>query len=174
MRYEFTIAKNNCDKITQLFYFFIFVASINNSMSIKCCLCFSIKQTRGLLSDLRESSSCLDMSHWIKNMTGQEFSYCAESDTCHHMTIILELLFSSIFIWPSNTSSRLYSNSIWSNLSSIYLKKHTHLTLYQLHNYSLTASFSCKTNTKFSIFYKLVFLTKKYNKKNLPTFTALS
>ncbi len=61
MRYEFTIAKNNCDKITQLFYFFIFVASINNSMSIKCCLCFSIK--RGLLSDLRESSSCLDMSH---------------------------------------------------------------------------------------------------------------
>ncbi len=63
MRYEFTIAKNYCDKITQLFNFFIFVASINNSMSIKC-LCFSIKQTRGLLSDLRESSSCLDMSHW--------------------------------------------------------------------------------------------------------------
>ncbi len=52
MRYEFTIAKNNCDKITQLFYFFIFVASINNSMSIKCCLCFSIKQTWGLLSDM--------------------------------------------------------------------------------------------------------------------------
>ncbi len=36
MRYEFTIAKNNCDKITQLLYFFIFVASINNSMSINC------------------------------------------------------------------------------------------------------------------------------------------
>ncbi len=51
MRYEFTIAKNNCDKITKYVFFFIFVASINNSMSIKCCLCFSIKQTQGLLSD---------------------------------------------------------------------------------------------------------------------------
>ncbi len=30
-------------------------------------------------------------------------------------------------------------------------KKHKHLTLYQLHIYSLTASFSCKTNTKFLI-----------------------
>ncbi len=33
---------------------------------------------------------------------------------------------SSIFIWPSN-SSTLYSNFIWSNLSSFYLKKHTHI-----------------------------------------------
>ncbi len=69
---------------------------------------------------------------------------------------------SSIFIWPSN-SSTLYSNCILSNLSSFYLKKHKHLTLYQLHTYSLTASFSCKTNTRFlfSIFYILVFLKKK-------------
>ncbi len=39
---------------------------------------------------------------------------------------------SSIFIWPSN-SSTLYSKCIWSNLSSFYLKKktETHLTLYQ-------------------------------------------
>ncbi len=65
---------------------------------------------------------------------------------------------SSIFIWPSN-SSALYSNLIVSNRSSFYLKKHKHLTLYQLHIYSLTASFSCKTNTRslFSIFYILVF-----------------
>ncbi len=35
--------------------------------------------------------------------------------------------------------------------SSFYLKKHKHLTLYQLHIYSLTASFSCKTNTKFNV-----------------------
>ncbi len=50
-------------------------------------------------------------------------------------------------------SSTLYSYFIWSNLSSLYLKKHTNI--YQLHIYSLTASFSCKTNTKFlcSIFY---------------------
>ncbi len=41
-------------------------------------------------------------------------------------------------------------------------KKHKHLTLYQLLIYSLTASFSCKTNTKFnfSIFYILVFKKK--------------
>ncbi len=68
---------------------------------------------------------------------------------------------SSIFIRPSN-SSTLYSNLILSNQSSFY-KKNTHLTLYQLHIYSLTASFSCKTNTRFlfSIFYILVFLKKK-------------
>ncbi len=49
-------------------------------------------------------------------------------------------------------------------------KKHTHLTFYQLHIYSLTASFSCKTNTRFLfyIFYILVFIKKK-----LPTCTAL-
>ncbi len=48
-------------------------------------------------------------------------------------------------------------------------EKHTHLTLYRLHIYSLTASFSCKTNTMFlcSIFYILIF--KKNKKKNLPT-----
>ncbi len=41
-------------------------------------------------------------------------------------------------------------------------KKKKHLTLYQLHIFSLTARFSCKTNTKFnfSIFYILVFLKK--------------
>ncbi len=61
---------------------------------------------------------------------------------------------SSIFIWPSN-SSTLYSNFIWSNLSSFNKKKNTHLTLYQLHIYSLTASFSCKTNTRFLFFYIL-------------------
>ncbi len=51
--------------------------------------------------------------------------------------------------------------------------KHTHLTLYQLHFYSLTASFSWKTNSRFlfSIFYLLVFF-KKQN-KNLATCTAL-
>ncbi len=67
-------------------------------------------------------------------------------------------------------------------LSVFFLfKKHTHLTLYQLHIYSLTASFSWKTNTSFlfsilstcffkkntrfifSIFYLLVFF-KKINK----------
>ncbi len=48
-------------------------------------------------------------------------------------------------------------------------KKHKHLTLYRLHIYSLTASFSCKTNTKFLIskFYILVFLNK--NKQILPS-----
>ncbi len=63
----------------------------------------------------------------------------------------------------TSNSSSLYSNFILSNLSSFYLKKHTHLTLYQLQIYSLTASFSCKTNTRFlfSIFYILVFLIKK-------------
>ncbi len=73
---------------------------------------------------------------------------------------------SSIFIWPSST---LYSNCILSNILFIK-KKQTHLTLYQLHIYSLTASFSCKTNTKvlFSIFYILVFFKKK-----LHTCTAL-
>ncbi len=72
---------------------------------------------------------------------------------------------SSIFIWPSN-SSTLYSNSILSNLTYFY-KKNSHLTLYQLHIYSLTASFSWKTNTKFklSIFYILV-LWKKIKIKN--------
>ncbi len=67
-----------------------------------------------------------------------------------------------IFIWPSN-SSTLYSHFIWSNLSSFFFFFYTHLTLYQLHIYSLTASFSCKTNTRliFSIFYILVFKKKK-------------
>ncbi len=36
--------------------------------------------------------------------------------------------------------------------------KNTHLTLYQMHIYSLTASFSCKTNSRFIFFYILVFL----------------
>ncbi len=60
---------------------------------------------------------------------------------------------SSIFILPSN-SCTLYSTFILSNLSSFYKKNPQYLTLYQLHIYSLTASFSCKTNTKyhFSIF----------------------
>ncbi len=54
--------------------------------------------------------------------------------------------------------------------SNLFKNTHTHLTLYQLHIYSLTASFSCKTNTRFlfSIFYILVFIKKK-----LPTCTAL-
>ncbi len=30
--------------------------------------------------------------------------------------------------------------------SNLFKNTHTHLTLYQLHIYSLTASFSCKTN----------------------------
>ncbi len=55
------------------------------------------------------------------------------------------------------------------NLSSFYKKK-THLTLYQVHIYSLTARLSCKTNTRFlfDIFYIFGFL-----KKNLATCTAL-
>ncbi len=47
---------------------------------------------------------------------------------------------------------------------SFYLKKKLkHLTLYQLHIYSLTASFSCKTNTKYNVVYILhtSFLKKK-------------
>ncbi len=45
----------------------------------------------------------------------------------------------------------------------LFWKTHTHLTLYQLHIYSVTASCSWKTNTRFlfSIFYLLVFLKKK-------------
>ncbi len=89
----------------QLFYFFIFVASINNSMSIKCCLCFSINRHEDFYLIWGKAplvSTCLTEK---TNMTGQEFSYCAESDTFHHMTIILELLISSIFILPSNTST---------------------------------------------------------------------
>ncbi len=57
---------------------------------------------------------------------------------------------------------------ILSNLSYFYLKKHTHIwPSNQLHIYSLAASFSCKTNTRFlfSIFYILVFI-----KKNLPRY----
>ncbi len=46
-------------------------------------------------------------------------------------------------------------------------KKHTHLTLYQLHIYSLTASFSCKTNTEFIFFY--ILYTRFLLKNNLPT-----
>ncbi len=66
---------------------------------------------------------------------------------------------SSIFIWPSN-SSTLYSNCILSIcLLFIYInkKKHTHLTLYQLHIYSVTASFYWKTTLAFFfLFYLLV------------------
>ncbi len=87
---------HHCKKQTLLLNFFIIVASINNSMSIKCCLCFSMKQTWGLLSDMSKMwgkaplvSTCLTEK---TNMTGQEFSHCAESDTRHHMIIILELL----------------------------------------------------------------------------------
>ncbi len=101
-------------------------------------------------------------------MTGQEFSYCAESDTCHHMTIILELLISSIFIWPSNSSTLVSILILFDLICLLFiLKKHTHLTLYQLYNYSLTASFSRTTNTKCLFFYILYtrFLNKKYNKK---------
>ncbi len=51
------------------------------------------------------------------------------------------------FIWPSN-SSTLYSNSILS-IGLLFIKKNpTHLTLYQLHIYSVTASWK-KTNTSF-------------------------
>ncbi len=79
---------------------------------------------------------------------------------------------SSFFIWPSN-SSILYSNFVLSNLSfylNTHTHTHTHLTIYQLHIYSLTASFSCKTNTRFlfSIFYILVFLKKKNFLRALP------
>ncbi len=65
---------------------------------------------------------------------------------------------SSIFIWPSN-SSTLYSNFILSNRSSFYKKKTQTFNPLSI----ATASFSCKTNTKFlfSIFYILVFLKKK-------------
>ncbi len=73
---------------------------------------------------------------------------------------------SSIFIWLSN-SSTLYSNSIWSNLYSFYLKKHKHLTLYQLHIYSLTASFSCKTNT---VSFFLYFTYSCFKEKRKKTF----
>ncbi len=71
---------------------------------------------------------------------------------------------SSIFIWPSN-SSTLYSNLILSNLSSFYKKKHTHLTLYQLHMYYLPASFSCKTNTRFLFVY--ILYTRFHKKKKV-------
>ncbi len=66
-----------------------------------------------------------------------------------------------IFIWPSNSSTLYFLFDLICLL--FYKKKNTHLTLYQLHIYSLTASFSCKTNTKwnFSIFYILVFKKKK-------------
>ncbi len=49
------------------------------------------------------------------------------------------------------------------NLICLLFIKKTLLTLYQVHIYSLTASFSCKTNTKFhfSIFDILVFIKRK-------------
>ncbi len=50
-------------------------------------------------------------------------------------------------------SSTLYVNSI---LSVLYIYKHTRLTLYQLHMYSLTASFSWKTNTSFIFLFFLL------------------
>ncbi len=59
-----------------------------------------------------------------------------------------------LFIWPSN-SSTLYSNSILSICRLFILKKHTHLTLYKLHIYSVTASFSWKTNTSCLFFYSI-------------------
>ncbi len=65
-----------------------------------------------------------------------------------------------IFIWPFN-SSTLYSNWIWSNLSSSFFK-YTHTFDPLSIEYLLTASFSCKTNTRF-IFSILipVFIKKK-------------
>ncbi len=66
---------------------------------------------------------------------------------------------SSIFIWPSN-SNTLYSNSIY--LSFLYIKKpHTHLTLYQLYSYSLTASFSWKLTVAFFSILSTCFFKKK-------------
>ncbi len=76
-----------------------------------------------------------------------------------------------IFIWPSNSSTLISILILFDLICLLFIKKkHKHLTLYQLHNYSLTASFSCKTNTKFnfSIFYILVFYKKK-KKIILPT-----
>ncbi len=54
----------------------------------------------------------------------------------------------------------------------LFYKKNTHLTLYQLHMYSLTASFSCKTNTKCLFVYILHTRFLKIKKKHLPTCTA--
>ncbi len=68
---------------------------------------------------------------------------------------------SSIFIWPSNSSTLfrfIYPSPLYKKTT-----KKTHLTLYQLHIYSLTASFSWKTNTSllFFLFYLLVSYIKK-------------
>ncbi len=76
---------------------------------------------------------------------------------------------SSIFIWPSN-SSTLYSKCIWSNLSSFYKKKkHNHLTLYQLHIYSQLLAFL----VKLKFFYILYTRFQKKKKEHLSTCTAL-
>ncbi len=84
----------------------------------------------------------------------------------------LNVLLFIIFIWPSN-SSTLYSNSIVSIsvfFLYIYKIKRTHLTLYQLHIYSLTAILSWKTNTSFVFFLVYILVSLK---KHLAICTAL-
>ncbi len=87
----------------------------------------------------------------------------------HRTTPTLRLLLRCIFLHIRavvlNQGSKAHLGS-WQTsrwLLRIKKKKQTHLTLYQLHIYSLTASFSCKTNNKCIFFYILYtrFLKKK-------------
>ncbi len=77
-------------------------------MSIKCCLCFSIKQTWGTLSDMSKMWGKALLSRHVslnnKHDWARIFILCwiwHMSPYDHHP----RLLISSIFIWPSNTSS---------------------------------------------------------------------